>query len=1039
MRVNKLALLISCSLICVAAQATQAEGNSDQRETQSARSVTASADAPIAAGLTDFQWFRIFPYVEKSYSLAAAGRLDAALVEVARAREIVPDHVPLLMHEVELLIENDNPQRALEALQPYLSDPQARRVYAVLLGRSDRIARLSDEQFFAELTRLESDQQIAFAGGYLDARGNTLSRTQLLRLIDVIGPENVPADRSTQVAEYLFRQGGAEDVVTLLEPRCIPGSNRGEGCSDRLRRQLIQALVISEQFDGIEQWLLTLADDDFDNMLEATAERMIGAQRTDALIDLLVTIDERQSLKQKWGLVLFRLAVDNDEVPLALSLAQRYPVNCLSHAELLVQDRQMQRASKRLHQCQPSVSEENRYLVLAQQIGEPGLLESVQLSSGDAQRTRVSLLVDYYEERNQRRDLIRILEGYERRDLDMQRFLAQAYYENGQTEKALALSEQSWRQQQDVASLDYYTYILLNEERYNELLSLAVNETWEDKRTELAASDISARLNAGIEQANTGISSDELVAAAQRWPDRRIASQVGEVLIQRRDCSAATGIRRQLDELSGHQLDSYCLSTAPERLNALEQYQDQWGDSEWLRGAVLAYETGNYSKTLDYLQNLSPAVERGAYKPLELSALLALGDQDEAWTRWEALSEPLNQDEIIIGVEIALGRDDRESINAALQRVQASEAPRLALPLRLRLAEMDGDLEQQLDLFKRLAEDSPDDPYYLLAQAHVEERLGRYSAAGTTFDVAFAAYPQSRTATNLQQAAYVNSEARRDHLARQQLQEVIDIGYEQGQQGTQAFDQNQRFYRQVESPFQVSVAGWWGESTSLSQATGNDFQADYFLSTMLEYDLDYGRERDSNLSVFANLLSAGDSFFFDSNNLDVGVAWKPFSKHLTFLRVATRTSFDGAGTRVYLRGSTDLLASVNPEKRWTEDKRIAEQSLYLDWIFFPDEQTSGFYGRYQPTFQLAGAQSSFFKLGAYPFVQYQWTNDTVGEERLTDTRVGLGFVWRQPLGSSRYAGWQAFSEVGLEWQYVVNSDIAGASDNGLLLRFAVYF
>lgn len=1032
MRINKVALLILWGLACCTAYGSQAEASV-------APPMTSVPDSPISAGLTDFQWFRIFPYVEKSYRLAAAGRFDAALVEVARAREIVPDHFPLLMHEVELLIDNANPQGALEALEPYLAEPEARRMYAVLLGRSDRIASLSGEQFFAELARLDSDQKAAFAGGYLNARGDTLSKGQLSRLINILGSENIDTELSTQLAEYLFRQDGAEEVVTLLEPRCMAEHSSIESCDGRQRRQLIQALVVTEQFDGIEQWLLALGDSDFDNMLEMTAARMIGAERTDALIDLLVAIDEHRSLSQKWGLVLFRLAVDNDKEPLALSLAQRYPVNCLAHTELLVQDRQMQQAGERLGQCQPSVSEENRYLVLAQEIGDPALLENVELSSKEAQLNRVSLLVDHYQEHDQGRDLIRILEDYEGRNLEMQRFLAKAYYENGQADKALVVSEQGWREQQDMASLDYHTYILLSEQRYDDLLDLAINETWDLKQTELADSDIGERLSAGIAQADSATPSAALVTAAQRWPDPRIADQVGDILIQRRDCSAASAIRRQLDGAAGFRVDSYCLTNATDRLNALEQYQAQWGDNEWLRGAVLAYETGNYRKTLEYLANLSPAVERGSYKPLELSALLASGSEDEAWARWKALGRPLNDDELIIGVEIALRKGDRESINMARQRVQESESPRLALPLRLRLAEMDGDLEQQLSLFKELARDNPDDSYYLLAQAYTEERLGRFNAAGTTFDVAFAAYPQTRTAANLQQAAYVNSEAHKDRLAKEQLQEVIDIAYEQGQQGTQALDQSQRFYRQVDSPFQVAVAGWWGESTSLSQATGNDFQADYFLSTMLEYDLDYGRESDSNLSAFANLLSAGDSFFFDSNNLDLGLAWKPFSEHLTYLRVATRTSFDGAGTRLYLRGSTDLLASKNTEKRWTDDKRMAEHSLFLDGMFFPDEQTSSFYGRYQPNFQFAGAQSSFFKFAGYPFVQYQWTNDTVDEERLSDVRVGLGFVWRHALGSSRYAGWQAFSEVGLEWQHVVDSDIAGTSDNGLLLRFAVYF
>ncbi|MCC5878582.1 MAG: hypothetical protein JJU03_01605 [Idiomarina sp.] len=1038
MKLTKIALLISlyglCSLVYADTQLDE-DGLSAPLSTASA---LLEPNAGIANGLSDFQWFRVFPYVDKSYALASVGRLEEALVEVERARNIVPDHLPLVLHHVELLIANDTPQRAFETLQPYITDPQARRIYAALLGRSDRLAGLSAGQFFDQLEQLDEDMQAAFARAYLSEHGGALNNAQLVRVTEVISAEQVSTQLIDQVVEYLFRRGGTDEIVAVLEPICRRPAGHEQACNAYQRGQLIHALALSEQFSGIEYWLLSLQDE-FDNALNMTVNRMIGAERTEELIELLSKIDDQRSLNQAWGLVLYQLAVDHRDVALALSLAERLPVDCLSHAELLIQDQQVEYANARLKQCNPERSEERHYLMLAQQIGDSELLERVSFSTQEAERSRVHLLVDHYRHDHQRGDLIRVLEAYGAKDTQLQRRLAQAYYQDGQTEQALVLSARNWREHSDLASLDDHTFILLSEQRYEDLAHIAVKESWGDRGEFLVNDAISERVSIGIERAHMNIHSDVLVDAAQQWPDRRLATQVSEVLLQRQDCESALRIRQQLSSRAAYHLDSYCLGTPGERLTALEQYSAEWGDDEWLRGAVLAHESSDYHKSLSYLDNLSSAVDRGIYKPLQLSALLALGQHDDAWAHWQALDDPLTEDEISIGVDIALRRNDRESVTAALRRVERSDDVRTILPLRLRLAEMDGDLEQQLSWLERLADENPEEPYYPLAQAFVLERLGGYGSAARKFDQVFAAYPETRNGDNLQQAAYTNAQARRERVARQQLRDVIDTGLTQGQQGTEILTHSQRFYRQVSSPFSASIAGWLGESTSVSQATGNDFQADYFLSTTLEYDLDYGRERRTNLTVFANLLSAGDSFFFDSNNLDLGIAWQPMAAHLTFVRLAARSSFDGEGTRLYVRGSTDLLAGYNEQKGWAENKRFVDHSLYLDWVFFPDEQTSSVYARYQPTFQLAGAQRSYFKVGAYPFIQYQWTNDTFDQQGLSDTRFGLGVTWRQPLGHSRYAGWRAFSELGLEWQHVIDSDIAGVSDDALLLRFAVFF
>ena len=1022
MKMTKIALLLCCSLACSSALGDTGFGLSMDR----------ADSAPVSEGLSDFDWFRIFPYIDKSYSLAAEGRLSEALVEVKKARQIVPDHLPLVFHQAQLLIDSGRGIEALEILQAYLENSHAQRAYASILSRSDSVALLTLGQFIEKQEALSVDLREDFVRAYLVYRGDELNRTQLVELAEVLDLDQLSSEVSSQLAEYLFRNDGADAVVGMLQPLCEQGE-----CSERQRSQLVQGFVMTEQFAGIETWLLPLSDPEFDRMLGETSNRMIGAERTDDLIELLLRVDGHRPLREDWERFLFRLALNQQQTAVALALAQRVAVDCLTHAELLMEDGQTAQAAAQLNGCQPHERDEQRYVVLAQQIGEPELLEGVQFSTADAEQSRIALLVDSYSRDNQTGSLIRILEDSSASSPSLQRLLAQTHYDNGNIDEAIAVSQRNWLMHRDASSLDYLTFILLQEDRYAELLHIAQNERGHVTSTHLANDPITQRLMVAVQEHHNAAADADLVRAAQRWPNMHLSVTVSEVLTQRQNCTAVLQVREQLSGVAAHRVDSHCLDTPAERLAALERYQAQWGDDERLRGAVLAYESSDFDKALTYLESLSPNVERGAYKPLELSALLASGQEEAAWAQWQALSEPLSADEMNIGVQIALRLDDPDSLQTALQRVQAE--PQLGLPIRLRLAEIDGDLEAQLNLFERLAEENPENGYYPLAQAYTLQSLGRHNDAALMFDATFSQHPETRNIETLEQAAYVNLQARRQPVARQQLTEVIDMRHEDGQQGTEALDRSQRFYREVASPWRASMSGWVGESTSLSQATGNDFQADYFLSTMLEYNLDYGRERRSNLTVFANLLSAGDSFFFDSNNLDVGLAWKPMENHQSFLRVASRTSFDESETRIYLRASTDLLASYNRQKQWIERRRLVDHSLYLDWLFFPDEQTSSFYVRYQPTFQFNGASSSYFKLGAYPFVQYQWTDDTFDQQRLTDTRAGLGVTWRQPIMNAHYPGWLVYSEVGLEWQYVVDSQIAGSSDNALLLRFAVYF
>lgn len=1023
MKIHKLALFVCCmSSFSAVAQHAQTVSLLAQSGTDLVQPAS-----EIAQSMTDFEWFRVFPYVDKSYTLASQGRFSEAVREIERARRIVPNNLNLLIYQAELLIAQGRLQDAMALLEPYQDAASIAQYIAA--NRPASVRAMSTSEFLILLAEMDHANKARFAEDYVASNGDTMTAAELTQTLQEVGKEqHTPALRST-VSEYWFRLQRPELVVHLYSDTCLQ-----DDCEPREQQQWLQAKLLANDFSGLDSLLANLSGSDYNQALQMSADRMIGAGELDKLRMLLQQLHQDRRLDDAWGILLYQLTTDARDIGLANQLAEYYPVGCLNHAEFLLDTEQSLDARDHLAGCRPTQTEEARYLILAQRTGDARLLEDLRFSDGVSEQVRVGLLADAYRQSNDLNALIRTLEAYPGDNVVFKQLLARSYYEMGRVNDALRVSEYSWRQQGEQSAFDYYTFILMSEARYDELIEVVSHP----RAARLANTQITERVLNSLERQLHAVPTSTLANIAQRWPDP-VRSRVAEMLAQRGDCPAAERLKPDIAEQSKTFIDSYCAGAPQQRLAAMQRSDQEWGDDEYLRAAVLAMETRSYQLALDYTNALSPDVEVSLYRALQLSALVELGRSDEALEKWLMIESNHTADEIALGALLALEAGERAQLVEVQERLNRLGYRPLALPLKLRLAELDGDLDRQLSVLENQAEVHPNEPYYLLAQAYVQERRDRPNASARLFAQVFAEYPDTQTQLNLEQAAFVNVRANRQNTAKAYLQQSIDARIDAGVYDSEGLDRAQRQYREARSPWQATLAGWVGQSTNVSQVTGNDFQADYFLSTHVTYNLDYNRGTHTNLSLFANLLSAGDGFFFDSNSLDTGVQWQPSRRHQAYLQVANRYSFDNSDARIYLRGTADVLSGFNAPKTWLEQSRAFDHSLYVDWIFFTDEQTSGVYGRYQLTYQFGGANRSFFRFGAYPFVQHQWTNDTFNQERLTDTRAGLGITWRQPWGESHYRRWQAFTDIGFEWQHVIDSQIAGVSDNALLLRFSVQF
>lgn len=82
--------------------------------------------------------------------------------------------------------------------------------------------------------------------------------------------------------------------------------------------------------------------------------------------------------------------------------------------------------------------------------------------------------------------------------------------------------------------------------------------------------------------------------------------------------------------------------------------------------------------------------------------------------------------------------------------------------------------------------------------------------------------------------------------------------------------------------------------------------------------------------------------------------------------------------------------------------------------------------------------------GGYVVTLLEFENERYVIEVDAEEDTPMNFGTRDILAEAvdahgQYIAWRARSEVGLEWQYVIDSQIAGISDNALLLRFALFF
>lgn len=315
--------------------------------------------------------------------------------------------------------------------------------------------------------------------------------------------------------------------------------------------------------------------------------------------------------------------------------------------------------------------------------------------------------------------------------------------------------------------------------------------------------------------------------------------------------------------------------------------------------------------------------------------------------------------------------------------------------------------------------------------------------------------------------AYGDVLAKLDHnkQAKIRYQQAIDLLLEDNKPLTETEKKLQHYlqdsHRNVYQGWAFSVAGWVGQNASsrsslITGQTGDYYQqleAKYYFNedqwrlprSALYINYGYSTNFTDTVSVGRDQQNYGKGF---NDAVEVGLEWKPLKDYTVFIRggLKSQKTMNDYQVNPYLTIRGDLLANDAWSKAWKYDQQQWWfQQLYAEGVVnLAHIDNLSFFGRYDLGRVVKVSDNHKQRIVPYGFMQYSYSSYDA-EETLNikttdnDVRYGLGVLWLSEWMSNHYDGYKLISELGMEWQYVGQSSTAKEGDNAFLLRYALYY
>ncbi|WP_448108096.1 NfrA family protein [Pseudomonas azerbaijanoccidentalis] len=1029
-----------------------------------------------AEPLTDFEQFRSFPYMDRSYREAKKGNW----AEVERLMRHLLGIVPKNDEARALLVEALAKQRRYkDAVQALPDNPQ----------NSDALLNL-------RLTWIEQDPP---GSEQVEQWIATSNMTQRIRLWQAYSLSLAKFGGAARAHDWLAQLAPKGDQRILQMARA--------NWSEQLRDwdgtiKELAPLAASNQLDAqgwqrlANAYVQRLDDQPLEQLLQQAPNLEAAHKARLAMVDRAIAMGHTQQA-QRWMQSLppedladpaqrqrlWELARETGDSATVQRLGDELQRPCLETAEWLSR-RDPPAALTQLRKCRPD-EDPQTWLVLAQRLQATDLLQSTRLPEPWDSRRQAQLL-NVWQQQGRSDKVMAWLAG-QPQTADVVKRRAELVQALGRNAEAQQLWERHYQQTGSLSSLDQATYLALNAGQREHAQQLLEN----------AYDRHGGKLPAALLQRLAGLYASSTPTPAQQQRIVSLLNRVdpstrGQLLAQLAESGQCTAVRQAIGDHPQSAGDYRALGRCamPERPGeAVVYYQsaEKLGDRGSRLPLAYALEAAGDSPGALAIWRSIPASELSDNARLTASrSALNAGDAQTAERYWQQ-SRSRGANEWALGAAIADARGDHA---LALQRQRSALQPSADAGhfyAASVTAQKAGDLQQSTAWLAEAVRLEPDNPRY---RADYGMRL----AGADTREERARAIPYLQNVTKDfpedyrlgETLAWRYDEAEDSASARKELRRVIDLEQHPVAADDEDGSMEARRYRQRRAHETLSrrdtrtIASTWspaGVSTNdfllPDDTTGSRRRSTSQNVQLAMWDHALGEEPSragSTLSVYGRVLlgGVGRSSYAESLGTGVGLRYKPWgTANINFYgEIYKQSQFDDQDNHGLSLGqmlvpeklgdqvedhrkdghtTTDYLlratASFLDQGRFRNDWRVDESDweerfLYLDaawWTKAGDHQwLSRFQQGHAWKLPFNGAQT----LMPYGFLEFA-SQDPSNDWR-QDLRTGIGLRWQWWFDDDIYNAYRAHLSVRTEYQQSLGGNLYEGG-NGVLLGVELNF
>ncbi|WP_129973277.1 MULTISPECIES: phage receptor [unclassified Pseudomonas] len=1021
-----------------------------------------------AAPLSDFEQFRSYPYMDRSYREAKKGNWK----EVERLMRHLLEKVPKNDEARALLVESLAKQRRYkEALQ-------------ALPDNSDALLDL-------RLTWIEQDPPTSTQVESWMATSNLNDRVRLWQAYSLSLAKFGGAAKAHDWLAQLAPKGD-DNILRLARANWSEQLRDWSGTIDQLAPLAARKQLDAEGWQRLANaYVQRLDEKPLQQLLQQAPSPEAARNIRLAMVDRAIAMGHEQQA-QRWMQSLpasdladpaqrqrlWELARKTEDVPTVQRLSNDLQRPCLETAEWLSRQ-DPEAALKQLRSCTPT-DDPQTWLILAQRLQASDLLQSTRLPEPWDSRRQTQVL-DIWQEQGRSAEVNAWLAG-QKQTPDIVKRRAELTQRMGRMIEAETLWELHYRQTDNLSSLNQATYLAVN----------AGDRAHAQQLLESAFDRHDGRLPATALQRLVGL----YAAAPSTTPEqqRRMA-----LLLNRVDGATRGQLLAQLAETG--QCDAV--------QQAIGSHPQAAGDYRALGRCAMPDRPG---EAVVYYQQAEKLGDRGSRLPLAY-ALEAAGDSAGALTIWRSIpTAELSDNARLTASRSALNVGDSQTAETYWQQSTTRGANEWALGAAI--ADARGDHAQALQRQRQALQQTPDAGHFYAASVTAQKAgdlpqstawlaeavrrepnnpryradYGMRLAGAETREERATAIPYLQQATRDfpedyrlgETLAWRYDEVEDSASARKELRRVIDLEQNPVAADDEDGSMEARRYRQRRAHETLSrrdsrtIASTWspaGISTNdfvrPDDSKGSRRRSDSQNVQLAMWDHALGEEPSragSTLSVYGRVLLGGQgrSSYAESLAAGVGLRYKPWgTQNINFYGEIYKQSQlddddshslslgqmlvpeklfdqvndhrkDGHTTTDYLLRAT---ASFLDQGKYRNDWRVDENDwderfLYLDAAWWTKAGDHQWLSRFQQGHAWKLPDSGAQTIMPYGFLEFA-SQDPSNDWR-QDLRTGVGLRWQWWYDEDRYNAYRSKLTVRTEYQQSLGGNLYEGGNGALL-------